>query len=497
MRNPALMAASLAGRPLLMRPDAVAQYARLAGVEALRDERRSPFATLLGRARRFIGAQAEDTPPDVGEAMAYLPRWMGEADAIGCGWSLKEGIAVINVDGPLMAEGYVYGDYCWHGYDTLLQACEEAYSDARVGGVFFRKNSPGGVCAPGLRELADFIRANRASSGGKPTWAFCEGSYSADYWTSSSCDQVVAPREGGVGSIGAVMTHCDVSGMLDKDGVVVTPIQFGGKKTDGAAFKPLSDTAKADLQAEVDQFGRWFVAAVHEGRPNLSEQAILDTQAGVFLGDSDVPALSGLAQGLVDQVLTEREAFAALLALVKAPISPAAPPHPAARMEKDMKRDDVTAAAKAAGLTEAQTAAVLANLPTAEASGDDTEGDTAEGGDTVEGGAGEDSVEASGGGDTVEGGAATDALAPAGATVLAILDLPEAKGREKLAKELAKQPGMTTASAKALLSAAPKASALKPEDPPVGASGGQVAGSTEFEQGKALGASLKALRGGK
>ncbi|MCY1649081.1 hypothetical protein OVA11_19075 [Caulobacter sp. SL161] len=58
----------------------------------------------------------------------------------------------------------------------------------------------------------------------------------------------------------------------------------------------------------------------------------------------------------------------------------------------------------------------------------------------------------------------------------AVLDLPEARGREKLAKKLAFQPGMTVAAAKELLASAGKETGLadRVRDPNLAPSGGTL-----------------------
>lgn len=94
-------------------------------------------------------------------------------------------------------------------------------------------------------------------------------------------------------------------------------------------------------------------------------------------------------------------------------------------------------------------------------------GDPADGGEDDE----EDAVE--------DKPAATDAPAaaatPSGETVLAIIGLPEAQGREKQARTLAGTPGMTVETARAILAAGPKASRLvdRVSDPGVTAHSGE------------------------
>lgn len=468
MRNPALLAAELSGRPLLMRDASVLPYAQMLGVAAT-GERRTPFARLAAGARRLLAGR-EEAEQQLTEPMTYAPIWMGEPDAIGFGWTLKDGIGVIEISGPLMEEGFGWGDCWYHGYDTLLVAFEEMAADSRVRGIFGKVKTNGGIAAPGLPQLAAFIRANRAKAGGKQIWFYCEAAYSAGYWVVSGGDYIVAPREGGVGSMGAVITHCEYSEGLKADGIAVTKFKFGLKKTDGAADEPLTDTAKADFDADVQQCGRWFVADVVAGRENLTEEAVIATEAGCFYGDSDNPALSGLKLGLIDAVMTEREAFDALKAKVAAPTSTApgqtAPAASTAEQETDVKRSQVLAGLKKAGLSKSQINAAMAEIPEDEAEGDD--GDPAAEGDDPPPADDED--------DDAEGAPAADAKVAS-----AVLDLPEAKGREKLAKKLAFQPGMSVAMAKDLLSSAAKESTLADRmngrDPQLTPSGGSIEAS--------------------
>ncbi len=366
MRNPARLAAALSGRPLLMREAAVPALARLIGMDD--GERGSPIANFFGRARRARASRGEVEA--LTEPTASAPHWVGEPDAIGFGWVLKDGVAVLEVNGPLMAEGFGWGDSWYHGYDTLRHAYEEMAADARVGAIWEVVRSPGGVVDAGLPELAALKREIRALNGGKPIHSFLRDGYSAAYWLPSGSDHIRAARESGVGSIGAVVTHCGMAGAFEKEGIVITPFKFGKRKTDGSPLEPLSDTASQSLQAEIDQCGRWFVADVLAGRANLTEEAVLATEAGCFFGDSDDPALSGLAHGLVDEISSERKAFADVRELAQQRLAsstttaptPAAT-QPAPKMETEMKRTQVLAAARKAGLSAEHVRKLGAELP--------------------------------------------------------------------------------------------------------------------------------------
>ncbi len=458
MRNPARLAAQLSGRPLLMRDASLPALARQLGVSG--EERGSPVANFFGRARRAFASRGESVP--MTEPGASSPRWVGAPDHIGYGWVLKDGVAILEIEGPLMAEGFGWDDCWYHGYDTLRTAYEEMSADARVGAIWEVVRSPGGVVDSGLPELAAFKRGIRAAAGGKPIHSFLRDGYSAAYWVPSSSDRIDAARESGCGSIGAVVGWCGMAGMLEKDGLEYRAFKFGARKTDASPFEPLSETAAASLQAEIDQCGRWFVADVIAGRSSLTEEKILSLEAGCFFGDSDDPALSGHAHGLVDHVLTERESFAAIRELAQARLStganpaPATPAAPAANKETDMRRSAVLAAAKKAGFSAADQRKLSAALPDDDKPEDEAEDgddakDEAEDGDDTENEAADDKPEDEAE-DEAEDGEVDAKVAKA------VLNLPEAKGREGLAQALAFTPGMTAARAGRLLSSAPKGS---------------------------------------
>lgn len=316
------LATRYAGRPLLLTPRAASELAdRVRAVDhgaAVREGRFSALVRkLAGRDRRPAAMDDdEDEGPDFGERAAYTPRYIGEADDHGFCWSLKDGVALMNVEGPLLDRGEYFCGDIFHGYDTILAALREASEDERVRGIFVRESTPGGVVAGGLPALAEWMRENGARAGGKPIHVYADMACSAGYWMAASADKIIAPRVGLVGSIGAVIVHENWSKALKEVGVEITPIQFGAKKTDGAWWEALSDSAREDLQAEIDQCGRDFVADVVAGRPQLSADEVIATEARVFMGHHDAAERSALALKLVDAHASEEAAFAELRDMV-------------------------------------------------------------------------------------------------------------------------------------------------------------------------------------
>lgn len=456
-----ILAARHVGRPLLMSPRSAQELAqRIHAVDEQAFARPGRIEALMRRLAGSRRPQAMDDdgdyiPVPMEERLAYAPMWAGEPEDSGYCWTLNQGVALMQCDTVLLDRGELFCGEVYHGYDTLLAGMREAAADQRVRALFLRMCSPGGVVSGGLPALAAFMRGAREAAGGKPIWVYGDMACSAAYWIAAQADRIIAPDVGLIGSIGAVIVHENWSRKLAEEGIEITSIQFGASKTDGAWWKSLSEQAQADLQAEIDQCGRNFVADVALGRPVLGADAALATEARVFLGRHDEAERSALDLKLIDAIASEEEAFAELVAHVAQPgamsgatpgatsataptLSPAATAAPAAAKETPVKRSTLLAALTAAGVKAETLNLVQAEIP-------------------------EDQPEAGSEPDTDpempddEEGTA-DAVDPK--TAEAILDLPEAKGRDALARKLAFSPGMTVATAKGLLDAAPRGGGL-------------------------------------
>jgi signal peptide peptidase SppA len=216
-------------------------------------------------------------------------------------YGLINGVAIIPIQGVLSKspDWWCQGT----GYDWIREGFDCALQDPDVKAIVFDVNSPGGT-VEGCFDLADHIYAAR---GAKPIWSIlCESAYSAAYALASCADRMTVPRTGGAGSIGVVSCHVDLSKMLANAGVKVTYIQYGDRKTDGAAEKPLSEEALACFQSDVDAMGELFVQTVARNR-GIGAETIMKTEAACFMGQASVEL------GLCDEVLAPDAAFSALL----------------------------------------------------------------------------------------------------------------------------------------------------------------------------------------
>lgn len=366
--------ARAAARPLLMRAEDA--RALLAQIEAA-DPTATRSLTRLSawqRARRALslkpapmafdddGYEAQPLPPG---GLAYCPAWMGEPDEeLDFGLSLKDGVAVLRIDTAIDVTGTEFCGTWFHGYDTIHAGLEAAFADPRVKGVLISIDSPGGVVDSGIDSVAELIRAHREAAGGVPVWVHADTAFSAAYWIAAQADRILAPRSGMVGSVGAVILHAEASGALDKAGIVVTPITFGARKVDTNDFQPLSDTGRAKLQSIIDQAGRDFISAVTAGRPQLTRDALIATEADIYTAHHDVPADSGLARGFVDAVIetggrpAEAISFDALKTHIAALAAPVRAPAPAQTQAR--RNTSMTTPARRKARTHARHAALAA-----------------------------------------------------------------------------------------------------------------------------------------
>lgn len=218
------------------------------------------------------------------------------------------GVAVVPVMGTLVQRsGFLDALSGITSYQTIRRTFMEAVEADDVQHVVFEIDSPGGESA-GLFDLVDDIFEVR---GEKPITAIInEQGYSAAYAIASAADRIIVTRTAGAGSIGVTARHVDISQAEKDAGIKVTEIFTGDKKSDLSPHKPLSDRALADLQAAVDEAYGIFTDTVARNR-GLTTQAVRDTQAGFFIGQSAVKA------GLANEVAAFDDAVSSIVAQSK------------------------------------------------------------------------------------------------------------------------------------------------------------------------------------
>lgn len=218
-------------------------------------------------------------------------------DGVNKPFAFVDGTAIIPVHGLLINRYPWSWGYCT-GYNFIRSQSLLALADPDVKRIIYDVNSYGGG-AEGCQETAQIVADVSAK---KPTLAMVDGNcYSAAYFLCSQTRSLIVTPSGGVGSIGAIIAHMDISEALANFGVKVTLIVAGERKAEGTSLKPLTAKARARFQEDVDACRDVFVTYVAKGR-DLSEEDVRATEAACYRADE------ALSLGLVDQISPAIEA---------------------------------------------------------------------------------------------------------------------------------------------------------------------------------------------
>lgn len=180
--------------------------------------------------------------------------------------------------------------------EGFAQRFRQALNDSSVDAIVIDVDSPGGSVF-GVPELADEIYNAR---GQKKVVAVANASAaSAAYWLASSAQELVVTPSGEVGSIGVWTAHQDYSSYLEAAGVKTSLISAGKYKVEGNPYEPLSEDARAAIQASVNDYYDMFAKAVARNRGVKAA----DVRGGFGEGRM-VAAKDAVAQGMADRVAT-------------------------------------------------------------------------------------------------------------------------------------------------------------------------------------------------
>ena len=300
-------------------------------------------------------------------------------------------LAVVPVHGTLVRRGGSMNALSGlQSYSGLRESLAAAFN-SDVKGILLDIDSYGGA-ATGNQELVDYIVDMKAKTN-KPVYAVANHfAMSAAYAIAVAADKIFVTPTAGVGSVGVIALHADQSARNKKEGLKYTAIYAGKRKYDGNPNEPLSDRAKSDIQAGVDSLYDDFVSLVSQNRP-MSESEVRATEAGIYTGQDAVDV------GLADGVVRDIEEAITRLAAVSGSIN-------GAQAQSTVKETLMS---------------------------DNKEVATAE---------------------TTDTNAVAEAVAQERDRVVAILNHPEAKGREELAMKLV-ETGASVDSAAELLAVAP------------------------------------------
>lgn len=234
------------------------------------------------------------TQDEIAERLAAARAQNGDRDG---GYQMGQ-VAVLTMYGIISQRTSLMADYSGGcSIDGLRNSLREALADPSVSAIVFDIDSPGGS-TDGVPEFAAELRSAR--QGRKPivgvSNTLCA---SAAYWLGCNMSEFVATPSGEVGSIGVYAMHEDDSVALEMQGVKVSLISAGTYKVDGNSYEPFTDTARAAIQDQVDEFYGMFVADVARGRRTNADNVGTNYGQGRTL-----LARKALAAGMVDRIDT-------------------------------------------------------------------------------------------------------------------------------------------------------------------------------------------------
>jgi signal peptide peptidase SppA len=222
--------------------------------------------------------------------------------------SVGNGVMVLPLHGVLAPRMNLMSDISGGAtFEEATNLLRSGVADRSVGTIVLDIDSPGGSVAGATEFAAEVLRAREVKH------VIAHAHYemaSAAYWVGACAEEIVASPSAMVGSIGVYSIHEDLSQALEQLGVKLTYISAGKYKVDGNDTEPLSDTARARLQAVVDEaYGR-FVTDVATGRRTTTDAIKNGYGQGSVVTASEAKAL-----GMVDRIDTLDSTIARALTL--------------------------------------------------------------------------------------------------------------------------------------------------------------------------------------
>lgn len=266
---------------------------------------------------RLVGASGINIqmPSAAAEVEAMSPG-VDERSESRISYSTHHGVCVIPVHGILSTRGMGMDAECNEivSYESVGNQLMAAIDSSEVDEIILDLNTPGGA-AVGCFDFAEKIYQARSQK--KITALVNFNAYSAGYMIASACSEIIVSETSGVGSIGVIASHVDLSKAIDMAGLKVTTFYRGHRKNDLSPYEEVSPEAAAVMEAELDDLYDMFVSKVARNR-GVSEQIIKDTEAGTYRGQAAVDigladsvmypqdAVNSIAQSIADRKLEER-----------------------------------------------------------------------------------------------------------------------------------------------------------------------------------------------
>jgi protease-4 len=250
------------------------------------------------QAGELAGVQVQPEGHGLNLASGIAQVLAGSRGAAGSANTSGSRVAVIPIQGTVQKRG----GYCSLGTKDLVAQLNAANRDPEISAIVLDIDSPGGQ-VDGTEELAQAVALS-----GKPVVAYIDGlGASAAYWIASQASSIFinSASTAYAGSLGVLCMNVFQGAFLEKQGYKVEILRSTRAKDKARqnSVEEMSPEVRAAVQADLDQIGETFIAAVEKGRAGK-----LSTKEDVFTGKV-YRGSDAKKHGLVDAIGTMQEAI--------------------------------------------------------------------------------------------------------------------------------------------------------------------------------------------
>ena len=201
----------------------------------------------------------------------------------------RDGVAIIPVTGPLFRYANLFTAISGaSSYELIARDFTTALENPQIKGIILDIDSPGGE-VNGVSELSNMVFAAR---GKKPVVDYASGdAASGAYWIASAADEIVVSETSALGSIGVVGMYQGKSGK-STEAVEIVSSQSPHKRLD-----PTTDDGRSRLQTRIDSMADVFIETIARNR-NVSAENVQNHYGG---GDVMIGA-KAVSAGLADRI---------------------------------------------------------------------------------------------------------------------------------------------------------------------------------------------------
>ena len=151
----------------------------------------------------------------------------------------------------------------------IKEELEKASKDNKIKAVILRINSPGGrvtACDIIYQEILKFKQKKKVFVAA----CLMDIAASGGYLIANAADAIIAHPTTVTGSIGVIAVKFNLKGLMEKIGIEEDSVMSGDKKDLFSYFRPMTHEEKQIMQSIIDGMYGQFLAAVDEGRKDLT-----------------------------------------------------------------------------------------------------------------------------------------------------------------------------------------------------------------------------------